>query len=141
MSRNWKSAKGAEVSFKWDEKDAGFAVEGYFFDLNEGVGSKGNSTIYTLKQDNGEKVSFWGSAVLDDQFSKFGIGTYCRVEYQGKKQSKGGANYHSFLVQYDDSDIMDLSANDNKVQESPVEQTAPAQTSSPVDDEDLDMPF
>lgn len=141
MSRNWKSAKGADISFKWDEKNAGDSIEGYFFDVQENQGTDGNSTIYTLKQENGENLSFWGSAVLNDQFSKFGIGTYCMVTYNGKKKSKTGKGYHSFTVQYDDSDIMDLSANDPAVQNSPVEepQEAPAVNGGGDDIEEIDF--
>jgi len=122
MSRNWKTAGGpSEVSFKWDEKEAGFKVEGYLFDKNTGLGKQGNSTVYTVLQQNKEKVVFWGSAVLDDRIAAVGMGVYFMVTYNGKTKSKSGSLYHSFTVQFDDSDIMDMSANDSHVQDSPVE--------------------
>ena len=105
--------------------------------------------MYTLKQENGEKIAFWGSAVLDDQFSKFGIGTYCKVVYNGKVKAKNSSSqYHSFEVMYDDSDVIDMSAGDSNVQDSPVEQpqagvsNTPAQNqTAPATEPEDDLPF
>lgn len=138
-NRNLKSAKGGDISFKWDEKESGFRAKGHFFNVEHNKGSKGTSTIYTLKQENGENISFWGSAVLDDQFAGKAMGIYVEVEYQGKKVSKrSGSQYHAFELFYDDNDVMDMSANSSDVNDSPVENTAPMQADAEDDD---DVPF
>ena len=143
MSRNWQSAKGADISFNWADKNAGDTVEGHYFNVEHGKGEKGNSSIYTLKQENKENVTFWGSAVLDDQFSKIAMGSYVRVTYNGKVKSKSGSSqYHSFLVEFDPTDILDMSAGDpgEQPQEAPASQPQHPAPPKAVEEED-DLPF
>lgn len=145
----WQSAKGSEITVIWKEKQHGFEVEGYLFDMKHNQGPKNNSSVYTLKKENGEKEAFWGSAVLDDQIQQIPMGTYMKIKYEGlvaPKKNPSGPKYHSFEVFFSANKTIDMSANDANVQDSPGEQpqgspaqgsTAPAAGAAVGEDDDL----
>lgn len=150
----WQSMRGSEISFKWQEKQAGFEIVGYLFDMQHNQGPKQNSSVYTLKQENGENIAFWGSAVLDDQIQKVPMGSFIKVIYEGKKEPKksSGQPYHSFEVMLHPTKKLDMSANPNTGASDAVEQpqqAAPAQEApaqapqgaAAVVDEEDDLPF
>jgi len=160
--RQWQSAKAESVNHKWET--VGQEIEGYLVDVKEEQGQQKNSTVFTLKTDSNEKISFWGSKVLDDQMSKVEIGVYVKIKYLGKtKPTKSSMQpYHNFEVFFDDSDILDLSEVDSSDAEpvaapaykepkaeapkpSAVRQARPAVAepvaSDPFADADDDLPF
>lgn len=102
--RQWASRKGSgkEVNFKFEQE--GQELEGYYVGCLENQGSEGKSTIHTFKKEDGEEVSIWGSAVIDDQLSKVEFGGYVLIKYLGLKKAKtGGRSYHDFEVFEDTS--------------------------------------
>lgn len=67
----------------------------------------GESVIYSVEVDDllvkefgGERISFWGSALLDTRLKNCEPGVeHVVIEYMGlKKSSKGGRSYHDFRV-------------------------------------------
>ena len=115
--RQWKSMKssGETVNKAWGDEP--FEFEGHYHHISEGVGTDGNSTIYSFKSDNGEEHVCWGSKVLDDQMSKIDIGEYVMIRYLGKAKSKTGKTYNAFEVLRDESA--------STVTEAPAAQSAP----------------
>jgi hypothetical protein len=112
-------------------KEVGEKVDGIYIETKINQGRDQNSSVHTIKKDNGELASFWGSMALDDMLNKCNPGDYIRVEYQGKAKSKMGKEYHSWEVFVDrDKSVV-------------VDTPQPAVSNAgaiPVEDDD-DMPF
>ncbi len=45
-----------------------------------------------------EKVSVWGTYILDEAFAKIEVGKFVRIEYTGKVDLKGGREVRKFKV-------------------------------------------
>jgi hypothetical protein len=103
MSRNWVSKKesGKDINFKFETE--GQELEGFLIETMEDRGTKKDSCIHVVKTEAGEEKVFWGTKVIDDQFSKISFGAYIMVKYLGKKKAKGGNQYHDFEVFEDTS--------------------------------------
>lgn len=150
MERQFKSLKssGGDINVKWDGEP--FDIQGYYTSITENTGSKQNSTIYKIKDENGQEFIFWGSTVLDDQMSKIEFGDYIMVKYLGRAKSKSGSQYHNFEVLVDEgaSGVQETTPTASKApQAGDVVKThvaakkAPVKASdNPFDDED-DLPF
>lgn len=91
--RNWEEV-GVEDGNVWDKETP---LEGVFLKTESGIGAN-KSNMYTIKPDDGEEVKVWGSTVLDDKLMGVPKGTYVKIEYEGKKTSKNGGQYHSYKV-------------------------------------------
>lgn len=89
-----------------DEKTIflGEAVQGFYVNKRNNVGQN-ESSVYELKLDNGELVSFWGSDLIDGKFAEIPLGSSVRVTFLGIAQPKTpkGRAYQNFRVEYDDS--------------------------------------
>ena len=88
------------------EKQA--TVEGLYTGKEENVGTKGNSTIYTLEE-NGEEIKFWGSTVLDNKFKElekeYATGSAkVRVTFLGMQKGQSGTNYKDWKLEVWDKD-------------------------------------
>lgn len=100
--RKWKEVV-LEQGDVWDKSEP---LEGQFVKVEHDIGPK-KSNMYTVKTDDGE-VKVWGSTVLDDKLMGVPQGSYVKLEYEGKKPSKTGNEYHSFKVFIDeDSPVED----------------------------------
>lgn len=148
-ARSMKGSGGADINivFGIDAKEGqrtinqGESVEGYFVDLREDVGDN-KSNIYSLKDDDGNVSTFWGTFVLDDQLSKVAIGTYVKIQYDGKvKSKKGGRAYHSYEVFVLEGEVHpDFKADAEPAIETTTPQTANAAPASAGGSDD-DLPF
>lgn len=80
----------------------GESVQGFFVGKRDGVG-KNESTVYELLLANGEKVSFWGSDLLDGKFKDIPLDCEVRVTCLGISQPKtpAGRAYMNFKVEFD----------------------------------------
>ena len=80
----------------------GAAVQGYYVNKRDNVGTNG-STVYELLLPSGEKVSFWGSDLIDGKFAEIPLNCEVRVEFLGIAQPKTpkGRAYANFRVMYD----------------------------------------
>lgn len=80
----------------------GDAVQGYYVTKREGVGAN-DSTVYELLLSTGEKVSFWGSDLIDGKFAEIPLNCEVRVEFLGIAQPKTpkGRAYANFRVMFD----------------------------------------
>ena len=74
-------------------------LKGILADKVENVGIN-KSTIYTLEQENGDKIKFWGSQVIDVRLKNAQLGEEIGIEYFGKKPSPNRKDkfYHDFKV-------------------------------------------
>lgn len=96
MSNNdWEKVEiGLNEMVDWETTKS---VSGKLVDIQTEVGAN-NSNIYTLEQEDGSQISFWGSTVLDGRFKKVDLGTICKVEYTGMVESKNGRSYKNYEV-------------------------------------------
>jgi hypothetical protein len=145
---NFRSAKEEQSSFgrTWNpgfddqenpriNADGNDFIEAYYVGTKENVGRHG-STVHMFETKAGEKISIWGTKVLNDQIEdvtrKHGVGVYCRVVWMGRKMLKGKENlpasrlnwktdyYQDWDFQYDPSDV-----KTNGVQAKPYVAEAP----------------
>lgn len=98
MPEEWQKVS-SDYNDMWDpESSLGITeISGKLVDIRENVGAN-NSNIYTLEQENGEKISFWGNTVLDGKFKTIELGTFCKVEFLGRVKGKNNRDYKSFDV-------------------------------------------
>jgi hypothetical protein len=75
-------------------------LEGVLVDKKENVGPN-NSKLFTIEKKGGEKVSVWGSAVLDKLFT-LPVGSTIRIEYLGKKKGKRGTEFRDYMIEVDE---------------------------------------
>ncbi len=87
---DWKQVnnKGGN-SEAWKPEKEGEEVSGIYVDRRENVGPY-NSTIHTLQKEDGTQAAIFGSAVLNDNFSKISFGDSVKVVYTGKTKNKAG---------------------------------------------------
>lgn len=99
----------------WD-KEAEPVLMGALTKIERNVGPN-ESTLYTVKKDDGKELKIWGSTVLDDRFLGVPEGTYVKVSYEGLKKGKNGKSYHNYKVFIDEDsvpqDMPDTSNNDD----------------------------
>ncbi len=74
---------------------------GKYTKFEENQGPKKNSKLYTLENEAGEDVKFWGGAVIDGRFEYIAIGEMVKIVYEGKQKSKTGTEYNSYRVYHD----------------------------------------
>lgn len=83
----------------------GVTLEGTYISKLEGQGQKSNSTVHTVRTEDGDQ-KFWGSTVLDDKLKEVedtvGFGRAVRITYLGKATSKTGTSYKAWDVEFDD---------------------------------------
>ena len=113
-------------------KKVGEKVDGIYIETKVNQGRDQNSSVHTIKKDNGELASFWGSTALDDMLNKCNPGDYIRVEYQGKVKSKSGKDYHSWEVFVD---------RDKSIEVTPPVKEVSNAGAVPVAEDIDDMPF
>jgi len=86
-------------------------LDGYFKDLRELVGQKGAFTVAVITTMNpdgslGQDVDISGGKTLEDKLNEVPLGTFIRIQYEGKVKSKSSGNfYNNFKVFKDDNAI------------------------------------
>jgi hypothetical protein len=86
-------------------------LDGYFKDLRELVGQKGAFTVAVVTTVNpdgslGQDVDISGGKTLEDKLNDVPLGTFIRIQYEGKVKSKSSGNfYNNFKVFKDDNAI------------------------------------
>ena len=94
---DWVEVGNTPPTVDWD-KEAEFV--GSFVEKREGVG-KNNSNAYIFeRQDGGEQVTVWGSAILDDRLTSLQAGQLTKINYLGFVKSKdaSGRSYKNYTV-------------------------------------------
>ena len=76
-------------------------VEGIFLHAKPQVTRFGEKLLYTLAQDDGEEVVFWGSAVLDSKLAQVDSPAMVRITYHGKNETNNGS-VKLFTVEVDE---------------------------------------
>ena len=93
--KEWEEVGGGDLPPTWNYKEDKEIV-GVYTGMEENVGPNA-SHMYYLENKDGEKVGVWGTALLDQRFSKVEKGTEVRIVYNGKTTSpKTGRSYHDF---------------------------------------------
>lgn len=106
------------MSVRWEEEGddsksvyLGDTVQGEYVEAKGNVGPN-DSTLYTIKLEDGRLVNVWGNIVLEDQFSKGNdgdevpVGAIVRITYLGRTQGKTGPSkqegkgYHNFSLEF-----------------------------------------
>lgn len=84
----------------------GTSVQGFYVAKREGVGQN-DSTVYEILTTTGEKLSFWGSGLLDGKFDQIPLNCEVRVTCLGTAQPKtaGGRPYLNFKVEFDKDSV------------------------------------
>lgn len=86
-------------------------LDGYFKDLRELVGQKGAFTVAVVTTMNpdgtlGPDVDISGGKTLEDKLNDVPLGTFIRIQYEGKVKSKSSGNfYNNFKVFKDEGAI------------------------------------
>ena len=115
-ARNWTEVSVDTDNSVWDKE---LPIEGEFVKLERDVGPN-KSLMYTIKTDDGE-VKVWGSTVLDDKLMGIVVGTYVRIEYEGKVTSKKGTSYHDSKVFIDEDSVPEQGVIEAKDEEIKLE--------------------
>lgn len=105
-------------------------LDGYFKDLRELVGQKGPfsvAVVTTMNPDGtlGQDVDISGGKTLEDKLNDVPLGTFIRIQYEGKVRSKStGNDYNNFKVFKDDGAIpfQQLGGNVRVQQQAPAQQ-------------------
>lgn len=81
-------------------------LHGILVDKKENVGPN-NSKLFTIEVSGkkGERVSVWGSAVLD-KINQLQVGTEVWIEYLGKEKGKRGTQFKNYKIDFDDSSVV-----------------------------------
>lgn len=101
MTRDWKEVEAVneDGSTIWDRSNP---LEGEYLQCESNIGPN-KSKLYTVKTESGEEVKAWGSTVLDDKLMGVPIGTFVKIEYEGKLKGKKGNEYHGYKVFFDEA--------------------------------------
>ena len=89
----------------WNTKDnkdfaKGAYLVGVLMEKRTGVGAN-NSNLYVIEKKGGEKVSLWGSALIDSRLQNKEIGQEMAIVYNGKtKSDKTGREYHDYSFHF-----------------------------------------
>lgn len=107
----------------------GTSVQGFYVAKREGVGQN-DSTVYEILTHQGEKLSFWGSGLLDGKFNEIPLNCEVRVTCLGTAQPKtpGGRPYLNFKVEFDKDSVKPA----NLVEVQPAGAATPAPVAAPT---------
>lgn len=75
----------------WTYENDGDFVEGHFISIQKDVGEN-KSNLYTLRKEDGNLISVWGSAILDSRMSAIQVNDMVKITYKGLGEKKGGKN-------------------------------------------------
>lgn len=89
--KRWTQVGQGQLS-KWTEP--GQALEGVY----QGTSPGKFGDLGTVQQDDGQRISFPIHTALATRLGQVKVGAEVRIEYVGKRQSKGGQEYKDFNV-------------------------------------------
>lgn len=103
-NREWQKV---EMNPMWNYKDedgkfslkSGDELVGVYLGFEENIGSN-NSNVYTFRKENGDKISVWGTTVLDSRLKNLNVNEEVKIAYKGsvKSEKVKGRAYHDFDV-------------------------------------------
>lgn len=91
---------GIELPSVWKPKEEGDSIEGTYIRKKENVG-KNKANLYIIEKHDGEKISVWGSTVLDDKMDYVSLGNVIIITFLGNDEGK---NYHKYKVEVDEQE-------------------------------------
>ena len=95
----WNTAGGG-IYWNFSEEGEGATVQGVYIAKKEHMGEF-DSTVFVLRQDDGNIVNINASTVLKTKFDEISEGMEVLIEYLGKADpKKGGKEYHNFDVKF-----------------------------------------
>jgi hypothetical protein len=80
----WEEKKGMPTK-EWEKK--GEEIIGKVIDKQENIGEN-SSTLYTIQQENGEKIGIWESGFLKVPMADIKIGDKIKIVYEGLGKAK-----------------------------------------------------
>lgn len=102
QARSWQALadqlEETEAGGFWKPENEGDSLAMRLDEVETGAGKQGTSTIYSGVDEDGNPVSFWGSAILDRKLKHANSGDMVLVKYLGWRQSKTGNSYKAFSV-------------------------------------------
>ena len=118
MSNQWQEVLPGNV-WNYKEEGKGAVIEGTFVEKEEHVGEN-DSNVYTIKTNDGQLRTLWGSSILDIRFKHLEKGELVKVEYLGTEpsQKRKGKSYHNFRVFHQKPEVVLEEVNPDDV---PVE--------------------
>ena len=80
-------------------------IEGVLLQVKEDVGEN-HSRLYIIEVE-GEKVSVWGTTVIDAKMLEVKVGAKVKITFNGLKDSpkRKGKQYRDFIVMFDDEGV------------------------------------
>ena len=107
-------------------------MEGYFKDVREISGQKGPFTVTVISTVNpdgslGQDIDVSGGKALDDKLNEIPLGTYVRIEYQGKVKSRIGGNEYKNWKVWKDVNAVPYGNLGGHVKQQTSQQTNPVQ--------------
>jgi len=137
----------------WKPEEGPKTIQGFYVGSKEVEtkdtinGGTRMSMLYTLQQDNGSQLSFWGNIVIDrnmkgrDGNPGAQKGDYLYITYLGKAKSKKGMTFNNFLVEKeDDPDNLPTATVDEDDDEEEATDNASADSAAEGKGEE-DIPF
>lgn len=109
---DWNLVGSADA---WKPEKEGDEITGIYWTKEEGVGRNG-SNMYMLKQDDGEIIGVWGSAIIDSRMSRVQPGREVKIVFRGKIKTQNGREAKNF-------DVYDRQPAFNKIDGDFAEQT------------------
>lgn len=91
----------------WKPDNADEWIAGEYFDIDQEIGVKGDSTMYHIRDDNNMHWKVWSTTVLESKMKKVDVGRTVKIVYKGKHQGKSGNFYkvfNVFVLEEDDED-------------------------------------
>jgi len=85
----WNPTKDEEGDPRTEATPEDF-ITGFYIDKKEGVGEH-NSIAYTIETKSGERLSIWGTKMLNDEMDKVRYGQFIKIQWKGKLLTKAGA--------------------------------------------------
>lgn len=82
----------------WDKTGE---LHGIYVERKQNVG-RHQSNVYVIEQQDGTRLSVWGSTVLDTKFQEIPLESEVWIECLGEVSGKGGSTYVDYKVDYDD---------------------------------------
>lgn len=92
----WKEVSPRGELIKWDEPKT---IEGVYLGGEERSTDFGTNVVHSIRQDNGEIISFFGTAHTNEALKSVSEGTRIQVEYTGKtRKTTRGFRVKEFIV-------------------------------------------
>jgi len=98
MKQGFVEIGGTGSDEVWTPAPGNETLRGTYLGVEENMGSKKNSNLYSMETADGKVIKFWGSKVLDDRMANVEPGELLAVVWKGKLTGKTGTPYHDYAV-------------------------------------------